>query len=122
MITHLATAVAYVADQQASLDFFVDKLGFELRTDGDMGPQGRWIEIAPPGAQTVLVLCDAAKFDKADRVGDSATCTFASDDVATTHKELSARGVTVTEPVSEPWGTYLTLTDPDGNTFLVAQT
>ncbi|MGH7231476.1 MAG: VOC family protein [Nitrospiraceae bacterium] len=42
----------YVADQQRSLDLYTQKLGFEVRRTESMGPGGKWIELAPPGAQT----------------------------------------------------------------------
>ncbi|MGZ5383364.1 MAG: VOC family protein, partial [Acidimicrobiia bacterium] len=59
MITHIETVAVYASDQHRATSFFVDQLGFELRKDTPMGPtegDPRWIEVAPPGAQTVLVL------------------------------------------------------------------
>ena len=59
MITHIETVAVYVADQGRALSFYVDQLGFELIKDVTMGPGAggpRWIEVAPPGGQTVLAL------------------------------------------------------------------
>lgn len=121
MITNIKTVALYVRDQQQSLDFYAGKLGFEVRTDSDMGPMGRWLEVAPPGAQTVLVLADGAKFGKPDRVGQSADITFVTDDVDGLYKELTAKGVTVAEPEKQEWGTFLRLSDPDGHEFVVSE-
>ncbi len=105
MITHLNTVTVYVSDQQGSLDFYVDKLGFEKRADRDMGPAGRWIEVCPAGAATGLVLVRGDVFDRQDRVGSSADLVFDTDDVYAAHKTLAGRGVDVTEPHVQAWGT-----------------
>ncbi|MCA1561435.1 MAG: VOC family protein [Chloroflexi bacterium] len=121
MITAIKTVSLYVRDQQRSRDFYVEQLGFEVRTDQDMGPLGRWIEVAPPGAQTTFVLADAAKFEKLDRVGDSADVTLVADDVATLHAELTRRDVTAEEPQTQAWGTFLRVSDPDGHQFVISE-
>lgn len=121
MITNLNTVALYVTDQQRSTRFYVDDLGFDLRTDGDMGEMGRWIEVAPKGAQTGFVIADAAKFGKADQVGKSADVTMNCTDVVGLHAELVAKGVQVTEPETQPFGTFIKVTDPDGHEFAISQ-
>jgi catechol 2,3-dioxygenase-like lactoylglutathione lyase family enzyme len=121
VITRLNTVALYVTDQERSKNFFVDKLGFELTTDQDMGGMGRWIEVAPPGASTGFVLADAAKFDKSDKVGSSADVTLRAPDVRQLHEEFAAKGVDVTEVDEQSWGTFFTVTDPDGHEFLIGQ-
>jgi lactoylglutathione lyase len=121
VITRLNTVTVYVSDQQKSLDFYVDKLGFEKRADRDMGPAGRWIEVCPGGADTGLVLARADAFDKQDRVGSSADLIFQTGDVVAAHKTLLARDVTVTEPHVQAWGTSFIATDPDGLDVLIMQ-
>lgn len=53
--------------------------------------------------------------------GEGVYLTFASDDVYTTAEQLRAAGATVTDPVEEPWGTYIKVTDPDGNEVQISQ-
>jgi lactoylglutathione lyase len=48
-------------------------------------------------------------------MGEGAHLTFTADDVAATVAELRSRGATVSDPVSEPWGTYATVDAPDGH-------
>lgn len=120
MITKVSTVSIYVSDQERARQFYVDKLGFAVTTDGDMGPMGRWIEVTPPGAQTALVLASAAGFDKEDHVGGFSDVTLSCSDVRALHAELSAAGVPVTEPETEAWGTFIKVTDPDGNQFVVS--
>jgi lactoylglutathione lyase len=121
MITSLKTVTLYVGDQQQALEFYVDKLGFELRRDADMGPLGRWLEVAPAGAAAGLMLADAAGFGKKDRIGDSADLVLTADDVVGLRDRLTALGVAVTEPETKEWGTFVKVTDPDGHTFVVSQ-
>ncbi|HKT00334.1 MAG TPA: VOC family protein [Rugosimonospora sp.] len=120
MITKVNTVALYVADQERSRKFYADVLGFEVRTDADMGPMGRWIEVAPVGAETAFVLADAAGFEKQDRIGSSADITLTCQDVYALHKALTAAGATVSEPEKQEWGTFVRVTDPDGHTFVVS--
>ncbi|GAA5179071.1 VOC family protein [Rugosimonospora acidiphila] len=120
MITKVNTVALYVNDQEASRKFYVDVLGFEVRTDAQMGEMGRWLEVAPPGAQTAFVISDAKGFGKQDRVGDSADITLTCDDVYALHQSLAAQGISVPEPEKQDWGTFLRVTDPDGHTFVIS--
>jgi hypothetical protein len=43
MITHVSVAVMYGSDQDASLDFYVNKLGFNKKIDEEMWPGARWL-------------------------------------------------------------------------------
>ncbi|MFF0990949.1 VOC family protein [Kocuria nitroreducens] len=113
MITNVASAVLYVADQEEALAFYRDTLGFDVVMDADMGAGARWIEVRPRGAQTSIVLSAAAAFGRSP--GEGAYLTFAADDVAGTVAELRSKGLTVSDPISEPWGTYATVDAPDGH-------
>src|SRR3954454_14491966 len=45
-----------VSDQERAIDFYVDKLGFEKRADVPFGEGYRWVEVAPPGADTTIAI------------------------------------------------------------------
>jgi catechol 2,3-dioxygenase-like lactoylglutathione lyase family enzyme len=120
MITELHTVALYVADQDRAKHFYVDVLGFELHADQPgMGSIGRWIEVAPRGAQTSFMLADAAGWGKQDRIGRSADVTLRCEDAHALFEALSAHGVTVTEPQTQRFGTFIDITDPDGHTLRV---
>ena len=59
MLTSVGTITVQVTDQDKALEFYTQKLGFEVRTDQPTGPDQRWIEVAPPGAQTRILLYKA---------------------------------------------------------------
>ncbi len=46
----ISVAMFTVADQDAAIEFYTHKLGFEVRSDTRFGPNGeyRWVEVAPP--------------------------------------------------------------------------
>jgi lactoylglutathione lyase len=116
MITELHTVALYVTDQDRAKSFYVDALGFEVGADQPgLGGIGRWIEVAPKGAQTSFMLADAAGWNKQDQVGRSADVTLRCDDARALYAELAAKGVEVTEPESQRFGTFIDVTDPDGH-------
>lgn len=119
MITHIDVAVMYVADQQRSVDFYVGKLGFTKTVDAEMWPGARWVEVKPPHGQTSITLHSAEAFGK--KPGEGAYLIFACDDIDETVRRLRELGVTVTDPVKEPWGTYIKVTDPDGHEVMVCK-
>jgi catechol 2,3-dioxygenase-like lactoylglutathione lyase family enzyme len=74
MMTRANTVGMYVSDQDRALDFYVDALGFEKLVDEPIGPEGRWIEVAPAGAQTHLVLFTPP--GQEDRIGTFSNVVF----------------------------------------------
>jgi predicted enzyme related to lactoylglutathione lyase len=117
MITRIHWAMLAVADQDTMVEFFVDKLGFDKRTDAEMWPGARWIEVAPKGERTGLVLSSAAAFGR--EPSTEYPVGFSCADLPGTVEQLRAAGVTVTDPVTEPWGTYVRITDPEARQLLV---
>lgn len=113
MITHIGTAMLYVSDQDTSLVFYRDVLGFSVVTDQNMGDGGRWLEVAPPDDSTTIALHDAAAEGK--EPGEGAYLTFACDDVAATVVELRGKGAEVSDPDEQPWGTFAFVEGPDGH-------
>lgn len=116
MITKASTVGIYVSDQDRALDFYVNKLGFEKLLDEPMGPEARWIEVAPLGAETHLVLFTPP--GQEDRIGTFSNVVFSCDDIQATYEELSGRGVEFSEgPAEQPWGMWAQFKDQDGNEF-----
>ncbi len=110
MITKASTVTIYVSDQDQALDLYANKLGFEKLTDEPMGSDARWIEVAPAGAQTRLVLFTPP--GQEDRIGTFSNVVFSCDDMESTYQELSGRGVEFSEnPSEQPWG-YGTVQGP----------
>src|ERR1700758_17793 len=61
MIQRLSHATLYVLDQDAAKDFYVNKLGFDVRMDASMDNGFRWLTVTPkgqPDLQIVLMKVD----------------------------------------------------------------
>lgn len=118
MITSVKLMGVCVSDQARALDFYTNKLGFEVVTDEPMGPDARWLEVAPPGGAVRLALYTPPGLE--DRIGSFSQIVFQCDDIQSTYRELTQRGVTFTQPpTDQPGGVMATFVDPDGNVFVL---
>jgi catechol 2,3-dioxygenase-like lactoylglutathione lyase family enzyme len=108
-----------VRDQDASLRFFTEKLGFKVATDQPFDGSQRWIELLIPGADTRLVLFTPPGHES--RIGGFQPISFQCDDVFATAKALESKGVTFSQKArKEHWGTSAIFKDPDGNEFVLS--
>jgi catechol 2,3-dioxygenase-like lactoylglutathione lyase family enzyme len=120
-ITQVGTVIVPVSDQDRALEFYLDKLGLEKRTDTPYGEGERWVEVAPPGAATTIALVPPRE---GDATGIETRVGFTSEDIDADHADLRARGVDVDEAVmrmGDPVPPMFFFRDPDGNTFLIVQ-
>jgi predicted enzyme related to lactoylglutathione lyase len=121
MITHVKFVGIPTRDQARSLKFFTEKLGFEVSTDQPFNEHQRWIELRIAHSQTRIVLFTPDGHE--NRIGTFFNGSLACDDVEGTYRQLRQRGVEfVSEPQSQPWGTFAIFKDPDGNQFVLSST
>lgn len=111
-MTRLQFVTVPVADHVRAKDFYVDTLGFDVVVDRQ-GPHGRFVMVAPGGAQSGVVLVD---FEVDGRgFGGPVHLQFHSDDVDADVESLRAAGVEAADPQDMPWGRATSFSDPDGN-------
>src|ERR1700741_4946959 len=113
----------FVRDQERSLRFYVDQLGFRVVADQTFEWGGRWIEVAPPDGNANLSLAQAAPgSDEYKLIGQDTRIYFVTEDVQAKHNEWSGRGVRFHFPPNKPqWGgIYTRFEDVDGNSFGLA--
>lgn len=120
-VSNLGVVMFSVADQDAALDFYTNKLGYELRADVKFGEDGsnRWLEVAPPGSTARLALNPPM----AGEAGGGAIGVETSD-VFGEHARLTAiGGIDLDpEPVRVPGAPLLfALRDPDGNSIWIVE-
>jgi predicted enzyme related to lactoylglutathione lyase len=119
MITHVKFVSVPTRDQDRALKFWTEQIGFTLMTDQPLSEDQRWIELKVAGSDTRLVLFTPD--GQQDRIGSFFNGALACDDVEATWRQLSERGVTFdSEPQKQPWGTFATFRDPDGNKFVLS--
>ena len=108
-----------VSNQDESLKFFTEKLGFKVATDQPFNGKQRWIELLIPGAETGLVLFTPDGHE--DRIGGFQPISFQCDDAMATGAALKAKGVAFAQdPKKEHWGTAAIFKAPDGNQFVLS--
>ena len=113
----------FVRDQERSLRFYVDQLGFRLVVDQRFESGGRWIEIAPPDGNASLSLALATPDSEEYKlIGHDTRIYFITEDVNAKFNEWSSRGVRFHFPPQVPeWGgTFTRFEDVDGNSFGLA--
>jgi uncharacterized glyoxalase superfamily protein PhnB len=119
-IQHIDLIGMPVTNQQVSLEFYTNMLGFEIRTNMEHfesdDPNVRWIELVPPGASTAIVL---STWEDSDSRG---TIVLVTTDIEADYAELKAKGLNMPPLEHQPWGISTMITDPDGNKLLLQQT
>jgi uncharacterized glyoxalase superfamily protein PhnB len=132
----ISTAQLWVHDQDAALEFYTKKLGFEVRQDVTLAEMGdfRWLTVGPAGQPDIAIVLMAIPGppvmdpDTAEQVADlmgkgfAGTVFLATDDCQASYEDLRARGVEFTEaPEERPYGIDCGFRDPSGNSFRLTQ-
>jgi len=134
MITKMNHVSIFVLDQTSAYDFYVNKLGFKVNTDAEMGPGKRWLTVNPPEQLdleiTLMLIDDGMMFNKESaqkmrglvKSGTFGFGVFQCDDLRATYEELKAKGVEFTKPPTEEFYGYEALfKDDSGNWFSLGQ-
>ncbi len=120
-ITSIGTVIVPVSDQDRALEFYVDTLGFEKRTDVPFGEDMRWLEVAPAGAATTIAIVPPRE---GDPTGVETRIALSTEDVDADHADLKQRGVDVDDEVmrmGDAVPPMFWFRDPDGNQLLIVQ-
>jgi serine phosphatase RsbU (regulator of sigma subunit) len=84
----------FVRDQDASLRFYVDQLGFGLAFDARLQSGERWVAVAPPDGRSVLALVAPKPDSRAYKlIGRPTGIVFVAEDVVARYEEWRRRGV-----------------------------
>jgi predicted enzyme related to lactoylglutathione lyase len=129
-ITHSAI---FVLDQDDALDFYVGKLGLEVRNDVDLGFM-RWLTVGVPGDSDREILLEkpgppsmseengAQVRDLVTKGATGLSLILRTDDCRATYEALKAKGVEFTqEPTEQAYGIDAGLRDPFGNHIRMTQ-
>jgi serine phosphatase RsbU (regulator of sigma subunit) len=112
----------FVRDQEKSMRFFVDCLGFGVVIDENYESGGRWLAVAPPDGSTVLALVSPRRNSEEYKlIGRSRHAVLVTEDVMAKYFEWEARGVRFHHPPQTTlWGGIFTrFEDVDGNCFSI---
>ena len=122
MIKKIILSGIWVSDQEKSLEFFVNKLGFDVKRDTTFGDY-RWIEVIPPGAETGITLAKPYPGQENVSTGGFTNIIFSTDNINDTYEDLKSKGVNfIEEPTMQDYGIKQAMfTDPDNNIFLLVE-
>lgn len=116
----LNTVTVFVRDQERSLRFYLDQLGFSLAFDVHLPSGDRWLAVSPPDGTGMISLAVPGPDKDADKlVGRATQICFFTDNFSAKYEEWRARGVRTHGPSAEhPDGIVsATVEDLDGNSF-----
>src|SRR5690349_19829569 len=93
--TRLHGVNIFVRDQDRSLRFFLDQLGFQLAYDTRLQSGDRWVAVSPPDGSAILsLIAPKPKSEQYKLIGRSTQIVFLTDDFSAKFLEWSKRGVT----------------------------
>jgi catechol 2,3-dioxygenase-like lactoylglutathione lyase family enzyme len=127
MSQSISSVAVVVRDYDEDIDYFTNRVGFELIADEDLGNGKRWVQVAPRSAEgTRLLLARAATLEQEARIGDQTGgrvfLFLTTDDFWGDYRAMKMRGVEFTEePRHEPYGTVAVFADLYGNLWDLVQ-
>jgi catechol 2,3-dioxygenase-like lactoylglutathione lyase family enzyme len=134
MIQRYSHSTLFVTDQDVAREFYVEKLGFELRMDAEANGF-RWLTVGPKGQpdfQLILMKVGANCGNDDETIKQivslltdgklGAAGVFETADCRKTYEELSAKGVEFLAPPEDKfYGVEAVFKDPAGNRFSLTQ-
>lgn len=134
MISKFSHATIFVANQDEAKDFYVNKIGLDVRTDVTMEGGFRWLTVGPKDQLDMeLILMEIKEgplYDKETvkamrellKKGALGTGVFETPNCMAAYEEMKAKGVEFTSPPAEKfYGTEALFKDNSGNWFSMCQ-
>ena len=121
MPQHIGYIALLIRDYDEAISYFIEKLGFTVAEDTDLGGGKRWVLVAPPGSvETRLVLVKAVSADQLPRIGNQTGgrvfLFLHTDDFWRDYEAYRSRGVVFREePREEQYGIVAVFEDLYGN-------
>jgi catechol 2,3-dioxygenase-like lactoylglutathione lyase family enzyme len=107
-----------VTDVDRAKAFYVEQVGFHADHDYQVNPELRFVQLTPPGSACSIVLgTGVTEMPPGSQKGVQVVV----EDVAAARRELLGRGVQASDVDVQPWGSFVTFSDPDGNTWALQQ-
>jgi predicted enzyme related to lactoylglutathione lyase len=107
-----------VTDVNRAKAFYADQVGFTADHDYQVNENLRFVQLTPPGSACSIVMgTGITDMPPGSQRGVQVVVT----DVAAARKSLLEHGVQTSEVDVQPWGSFVTFADPDGNTWALQQ-
>jgi catechol 2,3-dioxygenase-like lactoylglutathione lyase family enzyme len=107
-----------VSDVDRAKAFYADGLGFVVDHDHVVSDDVRFVQLTPPGSACSIAI-GTGLTTMAPGSLDNMQCVVADADAVRAY--LVERGVEASEVDEQPWGRFVHVADPDGNTWAFQQ-
>lgn len=124
MINKIGQIMLYVNNQDESLKFWTEKIGFNVISEQDNGQGFRWIEISPTKeSETSIILHNKALIAEMqpELNLNTPSLMFYSENIDKLYKDFSDKNITVGEIVSMPTGRVFNFADNENNYFAIME-
>jgi catechol 2,3-dioxygenase-like lactoylglutathione lyase family enzyme len=120
MNQQLALIALVVDDYDRAIEFYTQKLNFQLVEDSVLSEVKRWVVVSPPGSTCKMLLAKAANDEQRSRIGNQTGgrvfLFLHTDDIRRDIKNLNEHKIKIIRgPVEEPYGKVLVFEDLYGN-------
>ncbi|MGA7987648.1 MAG: glyoxalase superfamily protein [Candidatus Dormiibacterota bacterium] len=103
-----------VTDVDRAKAFYVDQVGFNADHDYQVSETLRFVQLTPPGSACSIVMgTGITQMPPGSQKGVQMVVANAE----AARQELLSRGVQASDVDVQPWGSFVTFSDPDGNTW-----
>jgi catechol 2,3-dioxygenase-like lactoylglutathione lyase family enzyme len=103
-----------VTDVDRAKSFYVDQVGFVADHDATVHEGLRFVQLTPPGSACSIVMgVGITTMAPGSQLGLQMVIA----DAEAARAELIERGVAASDVDVQPWGSFVTFADPDGNTW-----
>jgi catechol 2,3-dioxygenase-like lactoylglutathione lyase family enzyme len=107
-----------VTDVDRAKDFYVRQVGFHADHDYQVSDALRFVQLTPPGSACSVVLgTGITDMPPGSQRGVQVVVA----DVESARRALISNGVQASDIDVQPWGSFVTFSDPDGNTWALQQ-
>ena len=116
----LNSVSVFVRDQDRSLRFYLDQLGFHLASDSRLPSGDRWLTVTPPdGTATLALVAPDPGSEQYQLIGRPTQVVFLTEDVSAKFEDWCRQGVRFSRPphVQASGAVSTTFEDIDGNSF-----
>lgn len=107
-----------VTDVDKAIDFYVNKVGFNLDHDHQVTDSLRFVQLTPKGSACSIALGTGLTEMEP---GSQKNLQMVVKDTAAAREMLLKNGVEANEIQDMPWGIFTFFADPDGNTWSLQQ-
>jgi predicted enzyme related to lactoylglutathione lyase len=107
-----------VTDVDRAKAFYVDQVGFNADHDYQVNDSLRFVQLTPPGSACSMVMGTGIT---PMQPGTQQGLQIVVEDVQAARQQLIDKGVGVSDIDVQPWGSFVTFGDPDGNTWSLQQ-